>query len=1296
MEPQFQDQASAEFATVGLASDPISQLRGIAHEASASATLQRLDRLCHSSHKTRFIGAIISIIAIRERSEIFYQWSLDTPHAVGLDRLARACWLHPLLINALKPFGADQLVRKIFFKNLGAQYLASMAAARRTLPGDETAAWIELLRCYILVRAFDALDATIASEHHLLVVCRTLISVCEETHHPQHAWLKRLVGSARGYFEFQAQTTMKCRRAVSDSDASNGHEFFKALLAVLESRPWIALPNKGQVAAKDPLEPYTYGQSAKTWLDLLHSLDSQPSNTRVNFGDLDDDGTGIARQRTNEADSQSKRKHLGEGLRLEGVENSLFLRHSWHQLTGVEENLLLHRIKALLLEPTLEDRFGAAVTLIAVLTSQTMHDVSKLSLASTPTSDWRLDLKAGRILREPPRFARRWRSQTAATGAQAWIAPLAQRWIYQLEPIVTKQIRAARAQAPDELTLGGLWRKISSVRTLATWFNTRFTDCAGLSRLTGPSVANPVALQVFESTLDHALALLIASDQRTALPAACAYGAYRAPHLRNALGTYLGTGLATLIAPIDDVELNGAGSELDLRLPMLCSAIADLVKRVNNAALAASWVEHHNLLTALTVLALLASTGSRPVNSPFQSLAWIDLDQKLIYVEDKTAGPTQGSRICVLSDYAHELLLTHYLPHLRRLAKSLLSVAPQFAAELDKVLDADPEAALPLFMFVREYPEFDWMEVSESQLDFVCKFEWPLPWNLFRHLNSTMLQRWGLHPEIRDALLGHADRDAESHGDFSLRVPADDIEMARPLVNQLQTTLGFTPLAAHVGPQIPGDLVVSKSIQQVERRFGRQARAARRQLTHNSARQLAVEEIRAALRGRTVDQLTPDELDAIARKMLHRADGIPHPMGSVRYETFEELLATQWQNRGKHARLRRRYVLTQPGRQLFTEDVAHAQERLNQFSAAFEYFVANRPRKDERPVMAAAMASIDLILNSNAAHFPALCSLLCNHHSIELVRFCGKFWFESSHGAKWQDGKPVFRIAVTDRAAHWISLARTGKSALKVPALPEALSSLAATLPGAKCDLAGLIKQLAQLRNQTNALNLSGVYASYLSGRRPSAALPHADWIRVLTASAPALAPGKTRASSQSGPDSNDEAEHFFSSHHRAATPVEGTALMRCKALFDAIKKALGLRISNPRIAAQIASAVRKSGFDRGDAPFLLAHFATHLLTRKPKSGGRETLRASTAQRYFYSLAPAFCDAIADSNLIDMEEDELTELYTRVVNFWTPVTQREIDSDTGKKLDKSVSHSAGADIDSGDEATDDAEDDAEE
>ncbi|MDO8776006.1 MAG: site-specific integrase [Burkholderiaceae bacterium] len=1127
-----------------------------------------------------------------------------------------------------------------------------MAASRRALPTDATSAWIQRLRLYILTRALDALDELIARERHLAIVCGVLRRACETTGAAEHGWIANLVGDATGYFEFQAETTMKCRVALGQSVVQTGHAFFQALLSVLEGRKWIPAPGKHPTAVSAPPTPYARAPGSQDWRALLASFDTQPPGKAVNFGDVGGNSISIATQETNADDSQAKRMRLGDGLRLEGVEQSLFLRHSWHQLTAIEENCLLERIKALLQADSLDDRFGAAVTFLAVLSSQSMHDVGKMSLVPAPNSDWRLDLKSARLMRDPPRFARRWRSKTADMDASPWLHPLSQQWRFELDAVLCKPLRAALSTAPDAATLADLWEKVGSVQTLATWFNTRFADQQGLLRLSAPSVANPLAMQVFQNSSDQALAQLIASDSRTALPAACAYGSYRAPDVHRALGSYVKPGLANLIAPLVDVDLNCCGSELDPRMPLLNKAIKALVKRVDAAALTSSWVEHHNLLTALTALALLASTGARPVNSPFESAAWIDFERSMLYVEDKSAGPTQGSRVCVLSDYARDLLQIHYLPHLEHLADALRSNAPDFAAELSKVLAGDPEAGLPLMLFIRSEPAFDWIEVSESQLDIVCQFGWPLPWNLFRHLNSTLLRRWGLHPEIRDALLGHADQDAETHGDFSARVPADDLEVARPLINRLQQELGFALPAPNPGPGIAATLKADKLINPLERRFGRQARSERRATTLASARDLAKHEIEIELGGRDVDQLSSDELDRISRKMLLRVDGLPHVMGSVRYEVFEEWLATQWRSRGKHAKMRRRYLLAPEGRQVFTEDVVLAGRRLEQFSAAFESLLSARPRRAERPVMAAAVASIDLILNSKLAHFPALCALLCNHQSIQLVRLDGRYWFEWAYGAKWQDGKPVFRVEVSERAAHWISLARAGKSSTKVPALPLALASLPGALHDGKSDLAGMVKQLIKLRAQTNALHLPGIYASYLNARRPSAALPHSDWIRVTSGSAPLSPQGSMLAALPAGSDADDEAESFFRSHHRPPAKVEGTARQRCKLLFDAIEKSLRSSNSNRQIAAAIARAVKASGFGPGDAPYLLAHFATHLLTRKPKKGSRERLRASTAQRYWYSLAPPFADTSAEANLIDMEEDELTDLYTEVVASW--------------------------------------------
>ena len=1228
------------------------RLQALAHAASAEPTLQRLTHLCLVSPDLRFIGAIISFISTKECADILSQWAEDSNHARGLDRLVRACWADGLLVERLRPFGPDQLVEVRFRTHLKEQYLACMAAARQALPVDQTSIWLQRLRVYILVRALDALDASAMRESHLLEICTTVRKVCDSTTERKRGWIERLVGKARGYFEFEAETTIRCRAALESCDPKSGRDFYRALLSILDGGQWIALPVNAYTPAIPLFDPYPFDAGERSLLTMVAALDSQASGAAASLGDVDQNGSNIARQRTDSTQSPAVRKARGEGLRLENVEQALFLPHSWHQLSLIEESLLFARVLQLLNSDELADRFGAAATWIALLASTTMHDTGKLLLGSEPTSDWHLDLDSSQLLRNSPRFARRWRAESLNSVAPQWIHPLGGPWVYKLDPVLCNPLKDALAIAPGMGTLGELWARIGTERTLATWFNTHFTDFEGLSRLTAPSVANVVSMRVFETTGDHALARLIGSDHRTALPAACAYGAYRGSETFVALKRHIGADLAALVAPIDDDNINWCGSELDVRLPLLRGAMEDLARRVDVAAATATWIEHHNLLTALTTISLLSSTGARPVNSPFQSLAWIDIDRALLYVEDKTAGPTQGSRICVLSNFAFELLRCQYLPHLGRMADAVRGDAPTFAAELDKVLSGNPEAALPLLFFVRSNPTFDWTEVSESQLDVVCDFGWSLPWNLFRHLTSTWLRRWGLHPDIRDALLGHADRDAESHGDYSVRVPAEDLEIARPLINRLQTEIGFVLPQTKVFPLISAT-GIDQSLVHSGRSFGRKARAERRDVNLQAAKERANQEIQSTLRARSVEELSPEELDGIARKMLMRPDGIPHAMGSIRYSVFESFLESEWRSHGRQAKLRHRYVLMPEGRPLFTEDFVGADRQLLNFSVAFESIVAGVLNRVERPVMAAALAAIDLVLSSNIAHFKGLCSLLCNHSSIQLVRFDSRYWFEWGYGANWQDGKPVFRVEITGRAACWISLARSGKSWSKVPALPTALAPLALILGTGAVDLGGLIKHLTTLRAQSNAFRMPGVLAAHLAARRPAAALPHADWMRVISRVAPLKTDGFVGATQPDADGSDEEAEYFFRNHHKPVTGTTGSALERCQSLFTEIRKTLNSGKSNREIAAQVAKEVKKSGFARGDAPFTLAHFTAHLLRRKPKRGTRDRLRTATALRYWYSLAPPFLEAASGANLLDMEDDELTDLYTSIVEAWS-------------------------------------------
>ena len=1259
----------------------LDSLWALSRSVKAEATLSRIMALCCDSTDTRFPFSVITFISSRESIGILSDWSADNIHCSGLHRLAQICWNDTDLGAQIRPFGPDQRVEKMFRMDMEEQYLASMAACRRALPADEAATWLQVLRLYVLVRALDALESSVTREAHLHDVCRTLRYVSETTGHERRAWIDKLAGSSTSFFEFESETLMRCRSALADTGEASARSFFNSLISILEHRPWSKLPVKSAVhgAGFDPYSTFHLNSDHFSHAQIGQELGLEGTEER------DRPSADKSIQETDPAESDSKRRFNGEKLRLEMLEKYLFLPHSWHNISSDEEVFVFVRLKELLNADNKVDRFGAAVALLALLTGQSINDASKIRFGAESGIDWRLSVAGKSIHKLAPRFSKRWKAPPATSDHEQWVTPLSEVWEYKLMGIIAKPIFQALRNRPSAGDLDGVWQGLNPEATLANWFGAVFANSESLTRLSGPSTASRLSLKVFQQSQDHASARLLASDHRTALPSACAYGSYRGFEVARLLGGCLATDFAQMVLPPIDEQRNAAGSELDVNLPLLRRSIAGLTERVNKAARPELWCEHHNLLTALTVLALLSSTGTRPVNSPFQSLAWIDLERGLIYVQDKVAGPTQGSRICILSDFAKRLLRDIYLPHLERLFAALHGEAPKFSEEVERVLRSDPEAKLPLFFFLRQEPTFDWMEVSESQLDLTCRFNWSLPWNLFRHFSSTQLRRLGLHADIRDALLGHAERDAESHGDFSGRIPLEDFEVARPLVNRLQDDIGFTlPKDVPYPLHIDTPLRVEKEILQSTRPFGREARAIRRQKLHQAVQAIAKEEVLAFLGGRTVDQLSSGEFDQIGRQMLMRKLGLPHVMGSLRYEALESFLSSEWRAKGRHAKLRRRHVLIKEGRACFTEQALTAHQRLADFLAGFESLVQARTLTAERPVLAAALAAMDLVLYSGLTNFPMLSTLLCNGEGIQLVCFESRYWLEWGHGAPWQDGKPAVRIEVTDRAAHWISLAVKGKSSSAVPSLPAALDPLCARLNPKQHTLAELIRELVALQSQKNALGLRGFMAAYLSGRRPSSALPHADWIRIVKRAAPTFSGNMARSSGVDPTDGDMNVETFFRNHHAPASRGDEQAMDRCKVLFDQVKDLLKSGENNSRIAAQIARAVKTSGFARGDAPFMLCHFIVHVLKRKPKRGGREYLRANTAQRYWYSLENAFLSVAAGENWIDVEEDELTEWYEKIVAAMDPTAVRSDDladygaANTGDDEDSDESGSAGA------------------
>ncbi len=413
-----------KFATIKQDLEPDEVIKALADLSNSLPTLARLELLCLSSNDKRFLGSLLYLISTPESQQILLEWADESRHAAGLARLGQACWNEQEALFALRPVEEDQRVATAFLGKLESHYLAAMAASRRALPTDATAAWIQRLRIYIVIRAIDAMEAGVPRERHLADICRTVRNACETTDHPNWSVLKAIGGGSLGFQGFIAEATVHCRSARNSSDKKSGKSFFEQLLHVLEDQGWTALPTEMAATDVQSLAPYPISTNWRA--PYLDAFKTNPSSIFQAFTNAAGDGTNVTgKHRTNPKHTQAKHIHQGHGLRLEHLERSLFLPHSWHQLSKAEESALLGRISESLTSPDLAIRFGASSTFIALLCSQSMHDVAVLGVKPGESDRWHLDLENNQLVRTPPRFGRRWQHKTQKLDATSWLHPLA-------------------------------------------------------------------------------------------------------------------------------------------------------------------------------------------------------------------------------------------------------------------------------------------------------------------------------------------------------------------------------------------------------------------------------------------------------------------------------------------------------------------------------------------------------------------------------------------------------------------------------------------------------------------------------------------------------------------------------------------------------------------------------------------------------------------------------------------------------------------------------------------------------
>lgn len=1251
---------SAQFASVSTAPHWIGpylhpKLLGFGLKTGQIHVLQELVLLNALTKDHDLTAAIAAFMSDSEIIQILGAWAPTNPVAKQLEVFARTLWSEVGLGQSLRPFQSDQLVSRKLRGSLTDHYLSAMCASRRPITDQVTARFVQRLRTLALVRSAELIQQGFVRESKLAIACSEIRKACESSNDWRLSLLNEIAIDESDLVDFCASLHSRCENrilACQDRD----RRFLNALIALANSGPW-----RPEMLISDLKHPR----------GGLHSFElpvtthrSEPAHETSDIGDSEEadfifDESGsvltIAQIVPEKGVAPKEVATRGNGLILSALEEVQYLRHSWHSLTLSEEGQFATHCETMLQKGSESEAAGCAFILVAFATQRGLVGVESIAIQSAVSTDWSVHRKTAEISRTPPRFTRGWSTSRESGDFERWLHPLSDRWTVSLHPRAQASLKNLLKKHRRCKTLGQLWAAAFPHTTLNEWFGGNFQTNTGLSRISPSSVGNLLRLNAYEYTQNQSFARLLGSQPRTGLPAACAYGAFRSPLVLASLETF--PRLLSVVKPTQQDDLNECGSELDVRPEKIRDAITDLLHRTNDAS---QWVERHNLLTCFTVLALYASTGARPVNSPFESLLQFDLNAGLIFVQDKVSGPTKSARICVLVESVVTLLRDVYLPHLNALAAALEKRAPSFATQIRTAVLGSNEPGLPLFFFLRDEPNLDWLEVTETQLGLEGKLNWPLPWNLFRHLHATQLPRMGLSAEIVDALLSHGDRGAESHGDLSLRIPQEDLEHARGFVEGLFSVLGFTTPNPSTLPEylevIPGRSTIATN----DRQYGSAARERARLKSLESAKRLAKQEVVLAVGKRPIDSLSAGDWQKIGRSMIFRMDGVPHSNASLRYKVFEDYLENAWQSKRVLPQLRRAYRVLPAPSALFTQDFIGAKEKLQASMAAFEKTVAELPASPLSAISAATLAAFDLVFYSQVAHWRVLDAVVRQLPVIRVIKFQFKYWLEWSDANEWRDGKPMFRVGITPRCAQWITWSQESRRTLsEVPPTPKPLTNFVPD-SSERSALKRHIQQLVALQDQRNCWDLAGTDAAYLSGRQLFPALPHADWYRVMK-------PGRALKprDPQIALGEVDLAPYLSDTHHKSSAQRDETpTLVECAAFFESLRKAMleGEKDANSR-ATDVKRLLANSGYSHGDLPYVFGHYGLHLLKRERRRGLGNELRTSTIKRYLASLLGPICDLGFNKSFSTLDEDDLTELYCDMLDWWGERNESDTDTD---------------------------------
>ncbi len=1203
------------------------------------------------------LGRVLAALDSNVAQQVLEKWRLESEYAQTLYRLSIARSAQDPRLAAYRPLTDVVPATAHITEHIATFYLLGLLLARLpVVSNDDYRNWFERLRLWLFVHCLERTALGNPQDKHLELACSKL----RLAHDGNKGWLD-LFGKLRtdslGFESIGVHLASRAQQVLDTQSAEEALTHTQRNL--LEALILIA---RHEHAPKDGegLFPVQVGEQkprpGKAIWDLF-----EDTQTTIGSSDLEDpnpatlipgigESADLQRIGVDEKASYAHQQLQANSILLSAAEDLHFLPWSWNRPNPLELPLLATWLQNSLSSPEQDERAVATFSLIALVAGRSLRRALDIALDSVPGQEWTLDIKGKRLLRMPPRRVPGWAPDDQ--DSSSWIAPMAEVCILPLPDSAANFLLELEAGINEPRSLGELWNSTWGDSPESAFLKAMQTT---LPRLSPAMLGNALAQHAYLQTGDGVFARLLASHPRTGLPGATAYPCWGHPEVDASLASFLGLlGFADDIAEPAGEPLNALGSQLAALEHMLASAIEKLNVRVEEIRQSGSLIDFHNALTAKLLIKIYSATGARPLRDPFCSPRQFGFDDGTLFIDDKHSRKARTGRLVPLPMSLMAEVQHSYLKHLSCVANALKASAPELSAAITTLAQGQESSRLPFFFVLSTGPgkTISWRHASEKHLRELDLFDCPLPLNLFRHRLATRLRQDGVDPELIDALLGHAESGASTHGDHSFRIWKEDMDSLRAPLQSCLDALCFTRTETWPLPAEALDVTWDSGATNPD--IGGKARARARRERIRAAISSAKGIINAHQKGRALNELTKAELDTLARALLTNETGLPHPLGALRFSVLINVANELNRKVGKKVRFSHRYQQLEEETSPFTPDGPGATSILTDLQSQIGRLVPDLTKLRLGKMDAAIIAVTLLIVQSQIADRVLLRDVLAGQN-MRLIRARPGFYLEHKINLSLNDpAAPVHRHRISNAAARLINMAldRSQRRSFDELPIPTPLYHVADSLVRAgrlrqSAKVSHLIASLTSVTDQANIQTLPGVVAGYLGGRVESASLEWRDWCRLRWNRRIAV----DAADIDLPPESPDD---DLPSRMPEVQDIEFLQ-KEARNLFSEIGKHLDPDLTTssltPNSRRNIKAAIRRTlAAADGRAPracLLLGAWVASLMERK--SGHDGFLARNAIKRYFGALSPAFSEI---GYVIDLElanEDEMTEFYSEVI-----------------------------------------------